>query len=200
MRKPIILSVLAICLASLVGFSNAYPQTLALTAEPLPAASAEPLFHTVVAANTVDLSLTATPAQIRKAINNIYADIEMPQLFDAGAQDIEKMFHLTGDMVDEYYIRYASGRFGVADVCVIKPAPGKLSAVVTALETRREDRIREFESYRIHNSDGICRDAQIVEMGGYVVLAMIENEESALQQLRDTLVPVTLDPETPEIK
>ena len=52
--------------------------------------------------------------------------------------------------VVSYEIRYADGRYGAADVALIRVKEGKAEEVMNSLENRKDDRINEFRNYDVY--------------------------------------------------
>ncbi len=114
------------------------------------------------------------------AIEKIYADIDMKGLSDATADDLAEQFSIDTSLVGDFYVRYSSGRYGVADVFILQPINSDSTPQIREeLEQVKLNRIREFEHYDIYNSYEIAQDAQIFEQGGYVIMLMLENMDDA---------------------
>ena len=64
--------------------------------------------------------------------------------------------------------------------------------MLSALRERRDDRIREFENYDVYNSSAIAQGALIFERGGYVVMLMLEDNNSA-RAIIEKYIPETLN-------
>ena len=126
---------------------------------------------------------TSEPEHLSDVIDLIYADITMKEQINAVYSDLSNIFHLDTTMVEDYSARYTSGRYGVADVAIIKlKRPDDIvdiEAVTLALEQRRDDRIAEFENYDVHDAFRIAKEAQIISRGNYVILLMLEDFDAA---------------------
>lgn len=114
------------------------------------------------------------------AIDRIYESVDIIELSMA---DDKVMTELMGfDMeqdVEEYYVKYSNSRFGVSDVYIIKPKKDREEQVKSSLEQRREARIVECTNYDVLNSLNISRGGVIFEHGGYVIMLLLEDNESA---------------------
>ncbi|WP_312643491.1 DUF4358 domain-containing protein [Hydrogenoanaerobacterium sp.] len=119
------------------------------------------------------------PENLGDVMSLIYENIKMKELQSATEKDLTNLFHIEPDMVQKYAIRYSSGRYGVADVAIIKPAEGQTEAVQEALETRRADRVAEFENYDVHDSFRIAKEAEIFTRGDYVIMLMLADVDAA---------------------
>lgn len=123
-------------------------------------------------------STAADPANLTDVLDVLYADIDMKGLSDITDDDIlYALFHVDSAWVQDYAVRYASGRYGVADVAILKPTEGHLEDITNALEIRRSDRIAEFENYDVHDSLNIAKDAQIFERGNYIIFLMVAGSD-----------------------
>lgn len=124
------------------------------------------------------------PEDLTSVLDRIYDSVTVEDLLDADDTALADLFHLELDWVEDYAARYSSGRYGVADVVIIKPVEGQSEAVIDALETRRNDRIAEFENYDIHDSLRIAKETEIFTRGDYVIMLMLADMTSAY----DTIV------------
>jgi len=114
---------------------------------------------------------------------------EVPELlFESVTQptdeEIEEVLRLSLKYIDDYYIRYSSGSFGLADIYVLKPAKDHKYDLKEELEELRLRRIREFEQYDVYDALAIAENSEVLEMGTYLVLVMIEDAEGALELLK----------------
>lgn len=99
-------------------------------------------------------------------------------------EEIEEVLRLSLNYLDDYYIRYSSGSFGLADIYVLKPAKDHKYDLKEELEELRLRRIREFEQYDVYDALAIAENSEVLEMGTYLVLVMIEDAEGALELLK----------------
>lgn len=120
---------------------------------------------------------TQEPEDLTEVLDTIYTNVAMSDLSDSDDQELVDLFHLVPEAVDQYAIRYSSGRYGVADVAIIKPIEGHTEDVTSSLEARRNDRIAEFENYDIHDSLRIATEADIFTRGNYVIMLMLSDAE-----------------------
>ncbi|MGI5967205.1 MULTISPECIES: DUF4358 domain-containing protein [Anaerotruncus] len=118
-------------------------------------------------------------ADPEQAIREIYAEITMAGISDADDRVLQDKFLIDPDMLEDYVVKYSSGRFGVADVFILKPVEDEVLTVREALEKVKLSRVKEFENYDIYNSYQIAQDAQIFEQGDYVIMLMLEDTEKA---------------------
>ena len=125
-------------------------------------------------------------------LDEIYS--EVPQLLfesvtEPTDEEIEEVLRLSLNYIDDYYIRYSSGSFGLADIYVLKPAKEHKYDLKEELEELRLRRIREFEQYDVYDALAIAESSEVMEIGTYLVLVMIEDAEGAL----DLLEPIIPD-------
>lgn len=137
----------------------------------------------------------AGPADPAAALEAIYQDCQVDGILEGDAKILEEKFLITPDLYTEKYVRYADGRFGIADVFILKPAADKAEALREALENAQMSRISEFANYDIYNAHQLAQDGEIFEVGDYLVLTMIENADQVRALLeQDILQQVSLLP------
>ncbi|MEM1485245.1 DUF4358 domain-containing protein [Oscillospiraceae bacterium PP1C4] len=127
-------------------------------------------------------------AEPQKALEKIYENIDIIGILPAIDSVMEDQFNISPDLLDEYYVNYSSGRYGVADVFILKPAKDQLLNVRELLEQVKLNRIKEFENYDIHNSYQIAQDAEIFEQDDYVIMLMLDDSEAA-RKIIDQYLP-----------
>lgn len=89
---------------------------------------------------------------------------------------LSEQYYLNLDNVIDYEIRSADGKFGVADVAILRVKEGKAEEVMTSLELRKDDRITEFSNYDVLDSYEVAQDAEIYQSGELVVMLMLNKE------------------------
>ncbi len=67
---------------------------------------------------------------------------------------------------------------------MIKPASDRLYELKRELEDLRLRRVEEFEQYDVYDALSIAQSAEVVEVGNYVVLLMMSDEEHAMELLK----------------
>ncbi|MCI9457478.1 MAG: DUF4358 domain-containing protein [Oscillospiraceae bacterium] len=127
------------------------------------------------------------PPAMEKVLEEIYKDA--PELLRDSITtptetEIEEVLRLSPSNIDDAYIRYSSGSFGLADLYVIKPASDRLYELKRELEDLRLRRVEEFEQYDVYDALSIAQSAEVVEVGNYVVLLMMSDEEHAMELLK----------------
>ena len=126
-------------------------------------------------------------ANPQKALEQIYSDLgKRIGLVEPTEEQLESVVGLNLDDVEKAYVRYVETDFGADDVYIILPKDGEdengnshHENVLAALRERKDDRIREFVNYDVYNSSAIAENAVIFERGGYVVMLMLEDNDSA---------------------
>ncbi len=132
-------------------------------------------------------------ADPQAAIDEIYSNIERQTgLQDANIQDVTKVIGISKKQFDEYYIRYMDADFGASDVYIIKPKEGMEDSVCQSLKDWQEKRSRHFKGYDIYNSYSISENAVIFIRGDYVVMLMLEDNDSA-REIIEKYIPETSD-------
>lgn len=124
---------------------------------------------------------------IEEVFTEIYKDI--PELLkesvkEPSDEEIEEVLKLTVSNMDDHYIRYSSGSFGLADIYIIKPTSDALYEVKRELEDLRLHRIEEFEQYDVYDALTIAQNAEVTEIGNYVVLIMAADADKVMELLR----------------
>lgn len=140
---------------------------------------------------------TASP---QKAIEQIYQELgKRIGLVEPTAEQLETVVGLDPEDVKEAYVRYVEGDFGADDVYIILPKEGKnedgesyREHVLAQLKERKDSRTREFANYDVYNSTEIAENAVIFERGGYVVMLMLEDNESA-RRIVERYIPEKLN-------
>lgn len=122
-----------------------------------------------------------------EALDEIYIDVNIMGI-NALTNDILKdKFLLETDCIDKLWGKYSDGRFGLADVYIIKPKENQADKVHALLEDVKLMRTLEFQSYDIYNSLQIAEDGVVTDIGDYVVLVMLEDRETAMAILEQAL-------------
>ena len=151
----------------------------ALSLALLPACSTQPPPDEEEAAPAA-AEVHAVVADPEGALEEIYADIDIKEIETA---DDNLMQSLGFDLwnVEEYYVRYSSGRYGLADVFILRPFHNDYDSVRESLETVKLDRIRKTEDYDILGSHRIAQEAQIYQYGSYLIMLMLEDNTAAAE-------------------
>lgn len=126
--------------------------------------------------------------QVLEEIYQDYPELLLESVSIPTDEEIEEVLKLTPSYIDDAYIRYSSGSFGLADVYVIKPTSSSGYAVYEELEELRERRISEFEQYDVYDALKIAENSEVQMVGNYVVLLMLENADEALEKL-EPIIP-----------
>lgn len=113
------------------------------------------------------------------AMEEIYEHIDIKGVESADDSVMEDKFFFSLNDLDEYYVRYSSGRYGVADVFILKPTEDEMPTVRETLEQVKINRIHEFENYDVYDSLRIANDAEIFEQGDYLIMLMVDDMDDA---------------------
>lgn len=135
--------------------------------------------------SAVSVTKTADP---QKAITEIYKDNKTLGLQQANDDDLRDKFFIDTDLLEDFYCTFSDGRFGVADVFILKPDADKEPQVRESLEKVKLSRAREFENYDIRNAYSIAQEATIFEQNGYVIMLMLDDVEAA-RKIIDEYIP-----------
>lgn len=133
------------------------------------------------AQDSQELDTPVLKADPQAAIDEIYADIDIKEITTADDTFMTETlgFDLWG--IDEYYVRYSSGRYGLADVYIIKPFDEDYDTVRENLEALKLDRVRKTENYDILGSYKIAQNAEIFQYGSYLIMLMLEDNGRAAE-------------------
>ena len=122
-------------------------------------------------------------------IEDYFFQNQVMALNDLDETVLQERFGIDAELYTEYYGKYADGRFGVSDIFILKPAPGKEDALKDALENVRNMRISEFTNYNIYHSLENAEDALIFRHGEYIIMVMTDEPE-AVRDLIHKYLPV----------
>ena len=80
-------------------------------------------------------------------------------------------FFIDTSLLDEFYVRYSSGRFGVADVFILKPSsPDDAPRCARCWKASSFQGLRSLKTTMSTIPHQIAQDAQIFEQGGYIIM------------------------------
>ncbi len=128
--------------------------------------------------------------------DEIYDLTELGELTAASVQKVtdettlSEQYYLNLDNVIAMDVRSAEGKYGVADVAIIRVAEGKGDEVIDSLERRKDDRINEFSNYDVYDSYSVAVNADIYQIGELVVMLMLDDEaKTAARVLIESYLP-----------
>lgn len=124
---------------------------------------------------------------ISRALDEIYYNVTIMGIGEATPRSLEKDFGISPGLFSEVYGRYTDGRFGIADVLIVKPAEKKEAEAREALITVRTARTSLFKNYDIYDSSRIAENGVICTHGEYLILLMIKNTAEAREILDEYL-------------
>lgn len=129
-----------------------------------------------------------TKADPEGAVKEIYAEVTIDDVNMLLIEDVEEQFDISMEDLDDFCVVTTSGRFGLADTAILKPAQGKRDALREALYQYRDRRIKEFEKYDVRNSTSISQNAVIYGQGEYLIMLMLEDNDAA-KDIIDKYIP-----------
>ncbi len=127
-------------------------------------------------------------AKPQRALEQIYSQLgkRIGLVEEPTAEQIAAVVGLDEKDYEQAYIRYVETDFGADDVYIVLPKEGKdeegvshRENILSQLRERKDFRTREFANYDVYNSASIAENALIFERGGYVVMLMLEDNDSA---------------------
>lgn len=92
---------------------------------------------------------------------------------------LSEQYYLDLSKVVSFEIRSAEGKYGVADVALIRAEEGAGDEIAESLEKRKDDRINEFLRYDVYDSYETALDAEIFQSGEMVIMLMLSEDDKA---------------------
>ncbi len=133
---------------------------------------------------------------ISLVVDGIYPNLDISKLT---AQSVSKItdetvlteqYYLDLDKIITYDIRSAEGKYGVADVAIIRVKEGFAGEVMDSLEMRKDDRINEFLNYDVYDSYNIALEGEIYQAGELVIMLLLsEDDKITAKELIDHYLP-----------
>lgn len=145
--------------------------------------------ETVNAAQAVVIPLVDAPDPAM-ALSKIYENIGVPEVHYAADSDLKERFMIDTALLEDYEVNYTTGRYGLANVFILKPVSDNMVKVRDALENVKLSCIKDYSHYDIYNASQIAQDATIFEQNGYIIMLMVENQEEA-RMIIDQYIPKT---------
>lgn len=140
-------------------------------------------------------------AKPQRALEQIYSQLgkRIGLVEEPTEQQIAAVVGLDAQDYEQAYVRYVETDFGVDDVYIVLPKEGEdeegvshRENILSQLRERKDFRTREFANYDVYNSASIAENAVIFERGGYVVLLMLEDNDSA-REIIEKYIPERLN-------
>lgn len=122
------------------------------------------------------------------AVEEIYKDISIQEVSPLDEDILSETLGFDINTIAGFYGRYSSGRYGLADVYILKAYDEDYEIVREQLEAVKLDRMKKTESYDILDSHKIAQNAQIFQYGSYLVMLMLEDNEAA-QDIIEQYIP-----------
>ncbi len=133
---------------------------------------------------------------ISLVVDGIYANLDISKLTSQSVSKITdetvltEQYYLDLEKVISYDVRSAEGKYGVADVAIIRVKEGHAIEVMDSLELRKDDRINEFLNYDVYDSYSIAMEAEIYQAGELVIMLMLsEDDKTVAKELIDHYLP-----------
>ena len=133
---------------------------------------------------------------ISLVVDGIYPNLDISRLTSNSVSKItdetvlKEQFYLNLDNIITYDVRSANGKYGVADVAIIRVKDGFASDVMDSLEMRKDDRINEFLNYDVYDSYNIALEGEIYQAGELVIMLLLSEEDKATaKELIDHYLP-----------
>ncbi len=108
----------------------------------------------------------------------IYSSCDIMGIEEYDEEMLEELLLISADSVEEFYVRCTNGKFGVADIAIIKPKDSSRSKIVEALRQFLEKRALSFENYDVNNAVEVCENGEVYVQGGYVIMIAFKDNAS----------------------
>lgn len=122
-----------------------------------------------------------------EALTEIYFNVDILGVEEVTSQVLVDQFGLDPSHWLSVHGRYTNGRFGIADVFLIRPRPGHEDEVRECLETIKLSRMNLFRNFDVFNAYSLAENGSIYQRGDYYILLMIDNEDEVREILRTYL-------------
>ncbi len=113
-----------------------------------------------------------------KLFAEIYSSCDIMGVEEYDGKMLEELMLISADSVEEFYVRCTNGKFGVADIAIIKPKNSSRANVIEALRQFLEKRALSFENYDINNAVEVCENGEVYVQGGYVIMIAFKDNAS----------------------
>lgn len=100
--------------------------------------------------------------------------IVMPQKLED--KDLEELLGVNRDDVEEYYGEYSSVGTSADHIIGVKAKKGKVDAVKSALESRKEQIVKKFEEYLPEEQEK-ARCGKVIQKGNYLFLVIAGDKD-----------------------
>ncbi len=120
----------------------------------------------------------------KKALDEIYKNVDIKGVEDGDKKFVTETLNIDKSYFEKYYIKKTDGKFGVADIYIIKPTQGNSDKIIKAFTAFRDQRALQFKDYNIYNSYEITQNAKIITRGDYIIMMMIEDYDAAEEILK----------------
>lgn len=110
-------------------------------------------------------------------ITEIYKDVEIKDYVEITTENMKEILKINPDDLEDFAIKRSSGKYGLADVYILKPKQGKEETVKAALTDILQARQLEFRHYDVYNSLSTAENGKVYDRDGYLVLLMIEDQQ-----------------------
>ena len=130
-------------------------------------------------ADAASIKETVVVADPEAAVEAIYDSLEEYEAQPLTDWRLEEKLGIRQSDVEGYYGKISNPNSGLCDVVIIRPKPETREAVRLSLGKYIERRIAQFKDYDILNAYAIAQGAVAFEQGDYVILLMLQDNESA---------------------
>jgi len=125
---------------------------------------------------------------IAKLLSEIYSVCDIVGVEGYDEAMLEEIMLISADSVEEFYVCCTNGKFGVADIAIIKPKDSSRAKIVEALRQFLEKRAVSFENYDVNDAVEICENGEVFVQGGYVIMIAFKDNAS-IKDIINSYIP-----------
>lgn len=125
---------------------------------------------------------------IAKLLSEIYSVCDIMGVEGYDEAMLEEIMLISADSVEEFYVCCTNGKFGVADIAIIKPKDSSRAKIVEALRQFLEKRAVSFENYDVNDAVEICENGEVFVQGGYVIMIAFKDNAS-IKDIINSYIP-----------
>ncbi|WP_040195897.1 DUF4358 domain-containing protein [Candidatus Soleaferrea massiliensis] len=133
--------------------------------------------ETVDAKQQKSMDIQVPITNLDDIINEVYKGVDIKDYVEITDENMKEILKINPDSLESYAIKRASGKYGLADVYILKPKADKEQEVRKALESILKARQDEFEHYDVYNALAIAQNGKVYDREGYQILLMIDDQQ-----------------------
>ena len=138
-----------------------------------------------------EVQRAASPAAtLEELVEQLYADVDNVGVTELDETLLLERFGVDGSLSPHWAARYAAKEsYGVADFFIFQLPEDSESRdlLYQQLTAVQQERKRYFENLDVFGSYDIAKSAQVTQMGNYLFLCMLPDQEAKLEQIQGFL-------------